>query len=177
VSKFNKNILSLYKRYTDDEIYNMVEQSLPRYIKLTKSEEIAKEYLKKHNTPLYRNSGNERIKIQHSKLMICAKLRNINVPESLYAVEVTVNDIIQRIIENKYEMVSTIDEYCYKWDGYCGDGQWDVEEIINSDEYDGATIREMEVCKFYNDIIDNVKEFYEAKKLVLTEWLCVLKRE
>jgi len=80
-----------------------------------------------------------------------------------YKVELILNT------ENKYEMVSTIDEYCYKWDGYCGDGQWDVEEIINSDEYDGATIREMEVCKFYNDIIDNVKEFYEAKKLVLTE--------
>ena len=41
--KFEKNILRLYRNYSDEEIYNMVLESLPKYIKLIKSEEIAKE--------------------------------------------------------------------------------------------------------------------------------------
>jgi len=157
--RFEKNIIRLYAKYTDEEIYNMLLESLPKYIKLVKSEEIAKEILKQYNLTLYTDSGNERFKWNHTKLIICAKLRGIEIPE--FDVEVTIDDIIERITENKYEDICTIDEYCYKWDGYCGDNVWGIEEIINSDEYDGADIRMIEIANYYNKIIN------DTKKLVL----------
>lgn len=167
--KFEKNILRLYRNYSDEEIYNMVLESLPKYIKLIKSEEIAKEILKKYNLTLYYDSRNERVKMKYIKLMICAHLKKIMIPEELFHVEITIDDIIKRITENKLESARLIDEYCYKWDGYCGNGLWNIEEIIHSNEYDGANIRQKEIYKLYNNIIHDVKKSYEAKQLVLTK--------
>ena len=163
--KIQKNILRLYKDYSNEEILKMVLESLPRYIKLVKSEEIAKEILKEYNTVLLSFSPNSYFKKQHQKLMVCAKLREISIPDEAYDVLVTVNDIIERIKETQSEEISIIDEYCYKYDGYCGNGMWNIEEIINQEEYDGAWIRMDEVRCFYEEIINNIKERYNEKTL------------
>lgn len=167
--KFAKNILRLYKDYSDEEIYNMILESLPKYMKLIKSRKIASEILKSYNLILYSDSANKRFEMKHIKLMICADLRKIVIPETLFDVEPTIDDVTKRLTENKLESVRLIDEYCYKWDGYCGGGEWNIEKIIHSDEYDGSHIRKLEVCNFYNRIINDVKKSYETKKLVLTK--------
>jgi len=154
--KYMKNVLRKYSMFSNEELLTMIEDSLPKYIKLVKSEQIAIDILKSHNRPVW--SGHENFKFCHSQMMMCADLRGISVPNHLYDVNITINDIIERIEEFEYRELKTIDEYNYKYEGYVGNGIFTSDELVGP--YDGAEIMQMEVHASYTKIIDNVIETY-----------------
>ena len=99
--KRRKNLLFKYKNYTDDMIINLLKIEIPKYEILIKSEMKAIEILSQYNII------------------------------ALYQVNITLNDVIQRIEEFKQEEISWITEHNYLFDLYDSNMEY---KTISSDE-------------------------------------------
>ena len=129
--KRRKNLLFKYKNYTDDMIINLLKIEIPKYKILIKSEMKAIEILSQYNIIAYRTELNK-LKMQRIETLIeVAKLRNIFIPFELYQVNITLDDIIQRIDEFKQEEISWITEHNYLFDLYDSNIEY---KTISSDE-------------------------------------------
>ena len=76
----------------------------------------------------------------------------------------TLDDIIARLKENCSEEVNLIDEYCYRYDGYCGNGLWNVPGYVYESGTIGADLKMHEVSELYDEIIEETINEYSNKK-------------
>ena len=164
-SKSDKFILNIFFFFLDEELLKMIETKSKMNSRLIESEKIAKEILDKHARYLFHR--NESFKLNYSKLLRCAKLRGLDYNSSIKYAEATLDDIINRIKENCTAEVNNIDEYCYKYDGYRGNGTWNKEEFIHETGIIGADIKIHETMELYDEIIEETKKEYSNNKTLI----------
>lgn len=163
-----KNILREFKHLSDGELMLEIHNELTKFMILTKSEEEATRILGKYGKSACFNFNNYK-KVKYYKLMVCAGLINLIIPNDWYDVLITDDDIIERINEIRNDDIKWIDEYFYIYNSsscYICDNL--EENIINDRKNEvillPSNIKIDEIIKFYNDVI--TKEFCNNKKLV-----------
>ena len=141
------------------EIYDAVRE----FAILTKSEEIAVKILEKYGKRVYFDF-NDYKKVKYFKLMICAELMNLFIPESWYDVCITDDDVIKRIIELRNDEIKWLNDHSYIYDSLSFN-DYDTYVQENSESVVlPSDIKIDEIIAFYNGIIG--KEFGSGKKLV-----------
>ena len=155
-----KMILKAFSEFSDEELIHLIEVKSILYSRLINSEEIARKILANHGRTFYKR--NESFKYNYFKLLKCAALRGIDTDKLTRKTKASLNDIISRIEENRYKEISIIDEYCYKYDSYRGNGIWDerTSSSYKDNEPLGADILIAEVSELYDSIIEEVNKKY-----------------
>lgn len=144
--KRKKNLLKKFKDIDNETLLEFLKEEIRKYIILEKSEEIAKEILLKHGIEIF-GSINEHQKNRYHRLMELARLRDLNIPESWFEVDLTDMDVISRIDEFKLQEIHWIDEHNYLFD---------LQDLYDEEKY-----REDEVTFDYN-VFESDKKILEA---------------
>ena len=158
-----EKIINYYSKFNDDEIQKMLDEGINKYNIILQSEKIAKIYLHKYNIHFFHQ--NERFKSDFQGLLIYAKHRNLMFNKESFYSECSIEDIIERINENKYKNIDLIMEYAYQYIGYLGNDTWNNMADINNDF--GVEIKINEVNSLYqmviNDIMTNCTKKHKIK--------------
>ena len=156
--KIRKNILKQFKEFSDEELLCLLQKCISEYVKLIESKKYAKEILIKYNVISYYSSI-ENIEKRYFRLHECAKLRGLFIPSEWYNVEITDEDIINRLLEFAHNERMWIDKHNYLFNLVNTD--FDNDVIISSseniDDLYPSDIEQLKVTVLYNEIID--KEF------------------
>ena len=107
-----EELLKIYENYSNDDLRDSVIEGISEYDILTKSEMIAKKILETYGIKFY--YVHEDFKRNVKKMMLCARIRGITLPESVYYGEITLEDIIERISENEAFQESLCKDYDFK---------------------------------------------------------------
>ena len=126
--KNERELLSLYADFTNDELCEFIEENIMGYSILVRSEEIAKSYLKRWGIEFY--SQHEGLKKCFEELLVYIRLRGINFDYSLVNIEVDEEDIIERILENYALSRRKIEEH-FKNEGNFESRYNNLESIYN----------------------------------------------
>ena len=153
-----KMILKAFSEFSDEELIHLIKVKSILYSRLINSEEIARKILANHGRTFYKR--NESFKYNYFNLLKCAALRGIDTDKLTRKAKASLNDIISRIEENRYKEISMIDEYCYKYDSYRGNGNWGGRTSVKDNEPLGADIMIAEVSELYDSIIEEVNKKY-----------------
>ena len=152
-----ESILREFKHLSEADLMIEIRNIIVNYVILTKSEEEASKILEKYDKKTCFDFNNWR-KEKYYKLMLCAKLMNLFIPNEWYDVDITNDDIIERIIEFRNDEIKWVNENSYIYDG-C---------LINDEESEfislPSNIEINKIINFYFDIIE--KEFDCKKNLI-----------
>ncbi len=147
------------ENYSNGQIWEIACELFKDYAIFQKSHEIATNILAAHG--LFMMS-----KFSHQKALKNMKSeiskRGMKLPETYYDIEISLDDIIKRIEENKALEIEYIKKYSYTWNGYAGNDSWNNSHI-NAEL--GANIRISEITRKYDKIIENIKKHNEGIKL------------
>ena len=160
-----KYLLRKYAGFSNKELVNLVREKSILYSRLIDSENIARKVLANHGRFFHKR--NEAFKYNYLKLLKGAALRGVNTDKIVKEYNATLEDIISRIEENRYKEASIIDEYCYKYDGYCGAGNWNLPNFHYEEGQIGADIMTAEVSELYDQIVEEVTEKYSDRKVLV----------
>ena len=161
-----EKIVDFYKKYSNEEIQKMLDDGIVKYNIIIQSEKIAKEYLRRYNVHFYYQ--NERFKNDFKRLLIGAKHRNLLFHEEYYHSDCHIEDVIERIIENKHKQLDALHEFAYQYIGYLGNDTWNNLADINDEN--GLYIKMNEINMLYERIIEDVKENCTKKQKVKTKY-------
>lgn len=98
VKQIEKNNLSLFQEYSNEELLVILKSTIFEYLKIVESEKIAQHILREYCFPrtfMY----NLTIKKRFFKLMHCANLRNLEIPNEWFQIEILNSDVIDRLDE------------------------------------------------------------------------------
>lgn len=159
--KREKNILREFSHLSEADLMVEIHDAVEKFVILIKSEEQAARILKKYDKKAYFDF-NENDKHQYYKLMVCARLRNLSIPSEWYDVDITDDDVIERIKEVMYDDIKWIDENSYLYDSCHVD---DINDFNDTGYGDWPSDIEIDkVRDFYLSIIEET--FGNKKKLV-----------
>lgn len=171
--KRKKNLLKKFEQIDNETLLDFMKQEITTYIKLEKSELIAKKILLKHGINTY-GSINEQLKNRFHILHELTNLRNIKIPKSYYQTEISDIDIITRINEFKHEEITWIEKHNYLFDLIDEQNiypELDIIEMFPDDDILQSDRKISEIISKYEKII--IKEFGQK----LLEQYEQLKRE
>ena len=104
--------LKQYENYTNEELISYAIDGINHYSVIEKSEMIAKRLLEAYGINFYYMHENFKSNIR--RLMMCLKMRGLNLPENAYLNDITTEDIIERISENEAFQESLCKDYDFK---------------------------------------------------------------
>ena len=157
-----ENILREFCYLSIDELRLEIHDAIEKFVVLTKSEEEATRILEKYGKQAYFDF-NDWKKTRYYKLMEVSKLKNLVIPNEWYDVDITNDDIIERIIEFRNDEIKLIDEYSYIYDG-CFIDEIQVSEELRDFTYLPSDLEIDKLCDFYRGIIEETLD--NRKKLV-----------
>ena len=158
MQKSDEVILSLYSKYSDEELLSIIESTSSKYSKLINSEKEATAILLNYN--LYFKKQHELFKRSYLTLLKCAELRNLNYHNKIITSQIDSFDVIERIKENFLAEIANINEYYHIYDGYCGNNTWNVQNFKYEPDTTGADIKISETYDLYKQIIEEVSKDY-----------------
>lgn len=159
--KREKNILREFRHLSEADLMIEIHDEITKYVILTKSEEEATKILDKYDKKAFFDFNNWK-KVKYYKLMVCARLMNLVIPAEWYNIEITEDDVIERIKEVMYDDIEWIDENSYLYDSCHVD---EIDDLIDNGYGDLPSDLEIDkIRNFYFDIIE--KEFGCRKKLI-----------
>lgn len=155
IEKEQQRILDLYKDISNEELKeNLSEYFIPQYNLLLKTESIARFILASYGQIfVYQHSD---FKKAYSDMITCAGLRKVKVHYEYGNVEVSMEAIIVRILENKAAVIQSVQENVSNYFGYLGNGVFDKTKRSVDDNGAGAVIRIRELEDLYNKIVDDI---------------------
>ena len=157
MSNNEENILREFRHLSEADLMIEIHDVITKYAILTKSEKEAIKILERHGKKACFDF-NDWKKVKYYKLMACAKLMNLVIPNEWYDVDITNDDIIERIIEFRNAEIKWVNENSYVYDGcLINDEESEVIPLPSDIEID-------KIINFYFDIIE--KEFGCRKKLI-----------
>lgn len=165
--KYEKNLLKQFELISDDMLLNILKTSIAEYMLLVKSEQQAIDFMKNHginNFPIL----NKITKEKAEKLIAVAKLRNITIPEEFFLVNISTDNVIDRIQQFKYEEIYWIEKHNYLYD--LTDPDYDTNDIMNLSTANCTSEEAIEkIDKNYNCLINAYRTYQklsqENKKL------------
>lgn len=160
--KDEKNLLKQFEYFSNEMLLNLIKRNFPKYILLVKSEQKAIDFMKSrgiNSFPIL----NKIIKERTEKLVEIAKQRSITIPDELYLVEISTDDIIARIQQFKQEEIHWIKKHSYFYD--LTDSDYDTNDIMNLTTANCTTeqaIRKIE--SYYNFLINSYRICQESSQ-------------
>ena len=163
--EIEKDIIDFYKKYSDQEIKGMLNDGIVQYNKIVQSERIAKTYLEKYGVHFYYQ--NEKFKKDFARLLAYSKYRHLIFKEENYYTECSIDDVIERIQENKCADIDALREFSFEYIGYLGNNAWNSHADI--DDESGLAIKINEINLLYERIINEIKENCTKKNKTKTK--------
>ena len=150
-----KDVLNSYsdEEITDEEIEEMLINYTIRYYIIIKSEKEAIKILKDNNQAFFNYQKD--FKSYYFEFIEYAKRRGITLSKDIENVEISDEDILERIIENKESCIALINRYSSGFRGYLGNGVFEIDENLSINENEGVKIRIQEIENLYEQIINN----------------------
>lgn len=175
--KRKKNLLKKFKDIDNETLLEFLKEEIRKNVILEKSEQRAKEILLKHGIKTF-GLINENQKNRYSMLMELAGLRNLNIPNSWFDVDITDIDIISRIDEFKLQEIHWINEHNYLFDlkDLYNEESYLEEEVILDDNIFESDRKMSEAISKYETIIikefgeETAKSFEKRKKELLSSY-------
>lgn len=151
-----KETTNMERTYTNGEIYEIAIKLFKDYEVFKKSQEEAEKILAQHRLVIMTSFRHQ---TALKKIKEELKKRGISYPRQ-EEVEISIEDIIKRIEENKELEIIYIKEYKETWHGYIGKDNWDRNYIHAQKGYE-TRIREISLA--YNNIIETLKNKQEQR--------------
>ena len=107
-----EELLKIYENYSNEDLRDSIISVINEYGILTKSELVAERILETYGIKFY--YIHENFKRNVKRMILCARIRGIVLPENANYVEITLEDVIERISENESFQECMFKNYDFK---------------------------------------------------------------
>ena len=154
------------KNYSNAQIEKLYKSAYGEYLINKEAEKIAEIFLKEYDESLRLTRFSKNTKVRYYELEKEIHRRQLSPEIKTDNIQIPLYCIIDRIRDNRNHVIDYYKNFSNKYVGYCGNNEWDIEEIITKKNHSGINIKIREVNEKYEKIINDVMSVLYDKKIV-----------
>ena len=155
-----------FKKYSNIKIEKLYKSAYKEYLINTETEKIAELFLKRFDESLRLTRFSKNTKVKYYELQKEIYKRELKPDIKTDNIIIPLYCIIDRIKDNRNHVIDYFKRFSNKYEGYCGNNEWDIEEITSKKNHSGINIKIKEVNEKYARIINNVMSLLYDKEIV-----------